>query len=686
MPALTDIPGIPELWTHTKGDRRIKIALIDGPVDLNRACFQGSNLTKIQPYWDRDIPIEPKYLEAYLAIENSGDREKTRSSNLIAAIPDQKIRELLFLGFHGTHISSIIFGQPNSPIRGMAPNCTGFNIPVAYDYDNFICPINLSRAINLAIDRGVHIIHIAACRRSITGIAHEILEKAVRQCQENNILIVSPTGNDKGECYCVPAVLPSILAVGAMKDNGQPFKFSNWGGRYQTQGIIAPGENIFGAQPGTDKPIAKQGTSCAAPIVTGLCALLLSLQLQQGLSPDPESVRAAILNSAIACDPETVAEPERCLRGKLNVAGAFELSMGKPLATFAPTSWRVASSEGVLPGLSPDEAIGLKRAKKIQVAASMPGEVTELSVPTPNFPKTAENPESVTRLATGVAPSARSNLVYVLGTLGYDFGTEARRDSFKQLMPAVEINGTQVPANPYDARQMVDYLDENLSEARSLIWTLNLEHTPVYAIAPVGAFGADIYQTLLQMLAGQLEAETSVSYIERVSIPGRSSDRTVKLFSGQVIPVLRPNSPRGMYGWNVNALVNMAVQTVRSETGAADEEAIEKSLGSFLNRVYYDLGNLGQTGRDRALNFAATNVFQAVTTFSEAVAAGMELDSVEVEKSPFCRLHSDCWDVKLKFFDPENARRSRKVFRFTIDVSDLNPVTLGEIRSWSVSK
>ncbi|MCE2673649.1 MAG: hypothetical protein LW635_08605 [Microcystis sp. 53598_E5] len=52
-------------------------------------------------------------------------------------------------------------------------------------------------------------------------------------------------------------------------------------------------------------------------------------------------------------------------------------------------------------------------------------------------------------------------------------------------------------------------------------------------------------------------------------------------------------------------------------------------------------------------------------------------------KSPFCRLDSDCWDVQLKFFDPENSRRARKVFRFTIDVSDLIPVTLGEVRSWS---
>ncbi|MDB9394481.1 peptidase, partial [Microcystis aeruginosa CS-573] len=47
---------------------------------------------------------------------------------------------------------------------------------------------------------------------------------------------------------------------------------------------------------------------------------------------------------------------------------------------------------------------------------------------------------------------------------------------------------------------------------------------------------------------------------------------------------------------------------------------------------------------------------------------------------------SECWDVKLKFFDPENGLRAKRVFRFTIDVSDRTPVTLGEVRSWAVSK
>jgi cyanobactin maturation PatA/PatG family protease len=294
---------------------------------------------------------------------------------------------------------------------------------------------------------------------------------------------------------------------------------------------------------------------------------------------------------------------------------------------------------------------------------------------------------------TSVMPDG--SLIYALGTLGYDFGTEARRDSFKQLMPGVTIESegrsTEVPANPYDARQMVTYLADHLSEAKSLIWTLSLELTPIYAIEPRGPFAREVYAVLQQLLAGEVTAEDDDRFIERVSVPGRLTGQVVKLFSGQVVPIIHLESPRGMYGWEVNILIDQAIAAVMAQQQPIVEgdrpqdqrDDIRKSLRSFLNRIYYDLRNLGQTSQERALNFAATNAFQAASSFAEAASMGMELDSIEVEKSPFCRIDSDCWDVKLKFFDPENKRRARKVFRFTIDVSDTIPVTLGEVRSWS---
>ncbi|NER35384.1 MAG: PatA/PatG family cyanobactin maturation protease [Oscillatoria sp. SIO1A7] len=758
MPDLADIPGLSALRSHTKGDRRIKIAVLDGPVELERACFQGANLTRIDPYWAEAIEADSQDLETFLEIENSDKSDKEKKEMLAAAVPDENIRGSLYLRFHGNHIISVICGQPDSPVEGIAPSATVINIPIAYSINDGLNPLNISRAISTAIEQGANIIHCSVCHPTQSGIAQEFIDKAIRQAQQNNILIVAPAGNNKGECWCIPAVLDNVLAVGAMKDTGEPLKISNFGGKYATQGIIAPGENVLGAQPGTDEPVRKKGTSCATPIVTGVAALLMSLQLERGAAPDAEAVRAALTNSAIPCNPEEVEEPERCLLGRINIYGAYELLTGTRLTeetlaaeaiagevtsniplTKAPMGDGEALMGEAIAGevtsnipltkapMGDGEALMDLRRNKVPVqerssiatvraerSRSTMGEATEARTgenyleaiaediqgriaksleeriaANNTYDSNAYNSKSYNSsaiVASEISPSLRSNLIYSLGVLGYDFGTEARRDSFKQFMPAVTVGNTQVPANPYDSRQMVEYLEDNPWEAKSLIWTLNLELTPIYAIEPVGAFAANIYETMQYMLAGQTLSAGDEDYIERVSIPGKLTDKTVKLFSGQIVPVVKVNTPRGMYGWKVNTLIESALQAVSAEQAEADETIMRRSLTSFLNRVYYDLRNLGQMARDRALNFAATNAFQAVQAFSQAVANGMELDSINVEKSPFCRYGSDCWDVKLKFFDPENSRRAKKVFRFTIDVSDLTPVTLGEVRFWSVSQ
>jgi cyanobactin maturation PatA/PatG family protease len=260
-----------------------------------------------------------------------------------------------------------------------------------------------------------------------------------------------------------------------------------------------------------------------------------------------------------------------------------------------------------------------------------------------------------------------------------------------------------IPGNPYDARQMRNYLQSNLSEAKSLIWTLNLELTPIYAIEPQGPFAFQIYESLREFLAGQILAAEEAQYIERVSIPGISTGRTVRLFSGQVVPVIEVTNTRGMYGWTVNALIQGVLSAVVSDENhhLNDERRsnIEYSLKNFLQRIYYEFRNLGQTSQERALNFSATNAFQYANGLIEVLrsqrrsgtgtdtpqAETLQFDSIEVEKSPFCRMDSDCWDIKLKFFDPENKDRAKKVMRYTVDVSDIMPVTLGQPKIWDVA-
>nr|ANA85195.1 BisA [Prochloron sp. LV5] len=659
-----------------KGDRNICVAILDGPVDIAHPCFQGYDLTVLPTL-------------APTAARSDG-----------------------FMSAHGTHVASIIFGQPETSVPGIAPQCRGLIVPIFSDDHRSTKQLDLARGIERAVNAGAHIINISGGELTDFGEADGWLENAVSLCRQNNVLLVAAAGNNGCDCLHVPAALPAVLAVGAMDDHGHPLDFSNWGSTYEQQGILAPGEDILGAKPGggTER---LSGTSFATPIVSGVAALLLSEQVRRGETPDPQKVRQLLLQSALPCDDDVPEQARRCLAGRLNVSGAFTLlkggNMSEELATASVPSVEAScgcngglvaaeptTESGSMPALSVSEFAGASPAtmeaagplepqllpSPAQPLTQMPAQpLTQMPAPTQTLSMTTN------QVKPSQAPSELTNsqFTYVLGTLGYDFGTEARRDTFKQLMPPFDFAGNMVPANPYDARQMVDYLGNNISEARSLIWTVNIELTPVYAIDPTGPFASETYHALQELLSGQIQAEDNEEYVERVSVPGILTNRWVKLFSGQVIPVVEPQSTRGLYGWKVNGLVNAALEAVRAEGGNAGEARIRQTLDGFLNRIYYDLRNLGTTSQDRALNFAVTNAFQAAQTFSQSVAAGMELDSVTVEKSPFCRLDSDCWDIKLKFFDPENNRRAKKIYRFTIDVSDLVPVTMGEVRSWSSS-
>ncbi|WP_017721275.1 S8 family peptidase [Kamptonema formosum] len=658
---ISGLPGLEKLWSETKGDSHICVAILDGPVDQSHPYFDGANLTRVQT-----------------------TISETASTGLMSS--------------HGTHITSVIFGQHNSSVPGIAPGCRGLIVPVFSDNRRgSLSQLDLARAINQAVEAGAHVINISGGQLAQATEADPILAKAVKFCNDSGVLIVAAAGNDGCQCLHVPAALPSVLAVGAMNAQGLPFDFSNWGETYQTQGILAPGENIQGAESGGGT-VLKSGTSFATPIVSGIVALLLSVQLQRGEKPDPHAVREALLKSALPCNPEAVSDCRRFLVGSLNIPGAYALIAGRGRKEVSEEKLEEAM-------IQPSDATSLNlepSANQLPDVAVPVAEVTTAEFVSTTV-KNLENTMTVTpsQLATpSVTPSSvvasencgcngagAKSLVYALGTVSYDFGTEARRDSFKQLMPMVEGN-PPFPANPYVVSQMVNYLEPNPYEAKSLIWTLNLELTPIYAIEPVGSFAEQAYQHLISAIKGQIKPEDDPEYISRVSIPGVLTGKNVRLFSGQVVPVIAPEV-RGMYEWNVNQLVTLAVNAAKASAtatqAAQQEQATRASLKEFLNRMYYEFRNLGQTSQERALNFAATNAFQAAQAFSEATSKGMQLDRIETEKSPFCRMDSDCWDVKLKFFDPENDDRAKKVYRFTVDVSDTMPVTIGEVRTWSVS-
>ena len=263
-------------------------------------------------------------------------------------------------------------------------------------------------------------------------------------------------------------------------------------------------------------------------------------------------------------------------------------------------------------------------------------------------------------------------LVFALGTLGYDFGSEARRDSIAQHMEG----------SPHDPNQLLSYLEANPWDAASIFWTLNLDATPIHAIYPQGAFAEETYDRLRQFLHEQL-----TEGVERVSVPGIITGQ-VTLMSGQVVPTIHPNL-RCMYNWTTSTLVEAVAGKPPADSAKGKERDVYtqtiEAVSNFLERVYHELRNLGKTSQERAINFAATNALNVERIFEAALREEMQLDTIEVERSPICRPDSECWEVKLTFFNPKRQlEQARRVYRFTVDVSDVCPVMVGKVRSWYV--
>jgi cyanobactin maturation PatA/PatG family protease len=351
----------------------------------------------------------------------------------------------------------------------------------------------------------------------------------------------------------------------------------------------------------------------------------------------------------------------RLLAGRLNIQGALTqvINGGDSMSNLAETQEASDSNSDKAP-------------KTIPTSSTFnPGSFQRRENPS-NQESADIGSISAATCETCAGGGASSQLVFALGQVGFDFGIEARRDSIVQHMDP--------PANPHDPNQLLAYLEKNPWDASAILWTLNLDATPIYAIRAQGAFASEIYQRLREFLGEETHGE-----VERVSIPGFNGG-SARLFSGQVVPVIWPDL-RGMYSWNTAALVEAACGKSPTEKAMQEEKDTyirkAQAVADFLQRVYEELRNLGAAPQERAINYAATNAFQAAAVFKDAIETGMDLDTIEVVRSPICRPESDCWDVRLTFFNPSKVfEQARKVYLFTVDVSDVVPVMVGTVRSW----
>lgn len=130
----------------------------------------------------------------------------------------------------------------------------------------------IPNAVRWAVDNGASVINMSLGSTSPTW--PESWDEAFLYAEQNDVVIVAAAGNRAGGSVQVgaPATMPGVLAVGGLDAEGAASRESSSEGI--SIGIAAPAENLVGALPGGLYASKWSGTSGAAPLVSGVAALI----------------------------------------------------------------------------------------------------------------------------------------------------------------------------------------------------------------------------------------------------------------------------------------------------------------------------------------------------------------------------------------------------------------------------
>jgi thermitase len=171
---------------------------------------------------------------------------------------------------HGTMVCGIVAAVANNGIgvAGVAPNVTIMPLKVISESGGNLFDVSL--AIRYAADHGATVIGM-----SLGGNSSRIplaLEAAINYAYQKGCVLVAAAGNDGSNELFYPAAYDHVIAVSAIDEGDNKASFSNYGDYID---FCAPGVNILTTWKGGTYAYGN-GTSFAAPFVTGVVALMLS--------------------------------------------------------------------------------------------------------------------------------------------------------------------------------------------------------------------------------------------------------------------------------------------------------------------------------------------------------------------------------------------------------------------------
>jgi len=234
--------GAPTAWKTTKG-KGVTIAIVDTGVARRHEDLRAN----MSPYQDDEIDHKT----------NTGD----------------SCRPIC----HGTAVAGTAAAVTNNKlgVAGVAPQAKIMAVRVFRDVGT-ATSTDVANGVKWAVEHGANVINLSL-GTSIPVV--DIDDAAVAYATARGALVVASAGNASSPFCASPALDPAALCVGATDSMDRLTSFSNYALRLD---VVAPGQGIWTTEAITPYDNlgfygALSGTSFAAPIVSGVGALLMSM-------------------------------------------------------------------------------------------------------------------------------------------------------------------------------------------------------------------------------------------------------------------------------------------------------------------------------------------------------------------------------------------------------------------------
>ncbi len=251
--------------------------------------------------------------------------------------------------------------------------------------------------------------------------------------------MVAGAGNDATNAPFYPAAYPGVVAVAGTTSSDTKASYSNYGSWVS---LSAPSDNILTTQSGGGY-VSTSGTSLAAPFVSGMAGLLLSLH--PGWTP--ALVRAQLMHTADGIDGLNPNYTDQLGSGRLDAARA--LTPPQPLLSF--TGYSINGVGDARPNFGTTVPLSVTIYNDWEDATGVSG---SLSTSDPDVTAITGNPASFGSIASAQTVAAQAPFMVTIAaaagynhTIAFQLALSANNGAYHASLPfAVTTRSNTTPA------------------------------------------------------------------------------------------------------------------------------------------------------------------------------------------------------------------------------------------------